>query len=306
MYVTPSTPLSIGGVIDDAIRLYRYSFSRCWLLAFLPAVAVGAWAIVTARYVPGHGALYSPAAYSPGAQVAFAKQHPLPGVMIFYMLIVVLVSLSFQGAVAARQAAVARGDHSFTLGRAFATAFLRLPTFILSSILLYLAIFGTLLAAALVVALPVGFLLSALHLMVRAVASAGLVLLMFVAMLALMGRLQLFMAAIYIDREGPLASLKSSWRLTQGHWWRATAILTTAMIMMTVLYFALWLLGYLSSYLTHNGPVNRFLIGPLLLAATYTTIYPLAAAIWVAMYNDFKLRREGGDLAARLGALNSA
>jgi hypothetical protein len=38
---------------------------------------------------------------------------------------------------------------------------------------------------------------------------------------------------------------------------------------------------------------------------TYTTIYPLAAAIWVAMYNDFKLRREGSDLVARVGALTS-
>lgn len=300
MYVTPSAPKSIGGVIDDAIHLYRYSFSRCWLLAFLPAVALGASGIFIARYVPWYGT-----AYSPAAQMAIAKQHPIPGVMILYILIASLVALSFQGAMAARQAAVARNDDAFTLGRAFAAAFLRLPTFILSAILLYLVLIGAMLGAMLV-ALPLGWLLGALHLMVRALASVGLVLLVLIATLAVMGRLQLFMAAIYIDREGPLASLKSSWRLTKGHWWRATAIMATAMIMLIVLYFAITMLSYLGVYLTHNGPIQRFLIGPLLVMVTYTTIYPLAAAIWVAMYNDFKLRREGGDLVARVGALNSA
>lgn len=301
MYVTPSGPQSVGGVLDDAIRLYRYSFRRCWLLAFLPAVAFGAWAIFMAPYMPGYGF-----AYSPAAQIAAARQHPLPDIMIFYILIVSLVVLSFQGAIAARQAAVARHDDSFTLGRAFATAFLRLPTLLLSSILLYLALFGVILAVALVVALPLGLLLGALHLMVRAVVPIGFALLILLAALALMGRLQLFMVAIYIDREGPLASLKASWRLTKGLWWRATAILATAMIMLMVLYLAVSSLSYLGGYLTHNSSIHRYLIAPLLLIVTYTVIYPLGAAIWVAMYNDFKLRREGGDLAARVGALNSA
>ena len=301
MYVTPSGPQSIGGVIDDAIRLYRHSFSRCWVLAFVPSVAFGVWAIFMARYLPGYGFSYSPA-----EQIAMARQHPLPGVMVFYILIMSILSLSFQGAVAARQAAVARHDDSLTLGRAFATVLLRLPALLLSSILLYLIIIGVILAVMLVIALPLGFLLGALHLMARTVAPIGLALLIFIAMIALMGRLQLFMVAIYVDRDGPLASLKASWRLTKGHWWRATAILATAMIMLMVLYLAVSSLSFLGAYLTHNGPVQRFVIAPLVLIVIYTVIYPLAAAIWVAMYNDFKLRREGGDLAARVGALNSA
>ncbi|MFZ0552772.1 MAG: hypothetical protein WAU49_11350 [Steroidobacteraceae bacterium] len=297
MYVTPSAPLSIGGVIDDAIRLYRYSFSRCWLLALFPAVAFGAWGLIMARHLPGYDT-----AYSPAARIAIAKQHPLPGVMVFYIMILSLISLSFQGALAAKQAAVARGDDSFTLGRAFATGILRLPAFILSSILLYLVIIGFMA----VMVIPLALLLGATHLMSRAVAPIAFGLPVFVAMLAIMGRMQLFMAAIYIDREGPLASLKSSWRLTRGHWWRAIAILTTVIIMLMVLYVALSALGYLGGYLTHHGPVDHFLIAPLLVVATYTAIYPLGAAVWVSMYHDFKLRREGGDLAARVGALNSA
>src|SRR6185312_2273186 len=33
MYTRPTAPRSIGGVLDDAIRLYRAAFSRCWVLA---------------------------------------------------------------------------------------------------------------------------------------------------------------------------------------------------------------------------------------------------------------------------------
>jgi len=303
MYVTPSGPQSIGGVIDDAIRLYRQSYSRCWLLALLPAVGFGIWQIAETHYVPASAASFP---YSRAAEAEIVK-HPLPGAMLAYMAIIALLALSLQGAVAARQAAVARGDDSFTFGRALATAFLRLPTLILSGILLYLAMAGMFIAVAIVVFVPVGM-LHATHLLARPgpAAMACVVVAVFLAILALVGRLQLFIAAIYIDREGPLASLKSSWRLTRGHWWRATAILATAMIMLMVLYLAVTVLAYLSGYLTHYGPIHRFLIAPLLLMVTYTVIYPLGSAIWVAMYNDFKLRREGGDLAARVGALNSA
>lgn len=298
MYVTPSGPQSIGGVLDDAIRLYRHSFSRCWILVFLPAVAFAVWQIGAAHYVPGYGLPRSPA-----AAMAIGRQHPLPGVMLFWMFVLFIVSLSFQGAVAALQAAFARRDESFTLGRAFATAFARLPPLIVSAILLYLALVGV----VLVVVIPLALLSGILHLAVKQPAvTAAFAVILVIVMLAVTGRLQLFMAAIYIDREGPLASIRTSWRLTKGHWWRATAILTTAMIMLLVLYLAVSVLSFLGAYLTHNGPANRFVIAPVILIVTYVVIYPLMTAVWVAMYNDFKLRREGGDLAARVGALNSA
>ena len=299
MYVTPSAPQSIGGVIDDAIRLYRHTFSRCWILVFLPAVALGAYQLIIARYLP----IYS---MSPVAQFHQSARHPLPGVVLIYILVVSLVAAGFQGAVAARQAALARHDDSLTLGRAFATGFLRIPTFIVSLILLYIVMIGAMLIVAIAVALPVGWLMSRLHPLTRTVMSAGFALLFLAALLIVMGRLQLFMAAIFIDRQGPLASLKTSWRLTAGHWWRAMGILTTATIMLIVLFLAATLLSDLDGYLTHYGAVHRLVIGPLLMIVSYVVLYPLAAAIWVAMYHDFKLRREGGDLAARVGALNSA
>ena len=33
MYVKPTTPRSIGGILDDAIKLYRDAFAKSWPLA---------------------------------------------------------------------------------------------------------------------------------------------------------------------------------------------------------------------------------------------------------------------------------
>lgn len=300
MYVTPSGPQSIGGVIDDAIRLFRHSFSRCWLLALLPAAAFAAWQIAMVYYVPAYGVPHFP------LMRPVAPVHPLPGAMVAYLLVIFLFAGGMQGGVVARQAAVARGDESFTLGRAFSTAMARLPIFILSIILLYLVIVGMVAVLALAVMLPAGLLLRHLHALSQPVASAALGLLLCIPLLALMGRLQLFMVAVFVDRMGPLASLKASWRLTQGHWWRATAIMMTAGIMIMVLFLAVTVVSDVEGYLTHFAAIHRFVIAPILIIASYIAFYPLWAAVWVAMYNDFKLRREGGDLAARVGALNSA
>src|SRR6185437_11551504 len=143
------------------------------------------------------------------------------------------------------------------------------------------------LVAALGVALPASLLLSRLHPLARTLTSAGFAVLLLVALLVVMGRLQLFMAAIFIDRKGPFASLKTSWRLTAGHWWRAMGILMTATIMLIVLFLAATLLSNLDGYLTHYGAIHRLVIGPLLMIVSYVVLYPLAAAIWVAMYHDF-------------------
>lgn len=299
MYVTPSAPSSVGGVIDDAIRLYRHSFSRCWLLAFLPGLTAGASQLVMLHYVP----TYSLLSQFQTAQVL--AKHPLPGMVFVYIAVFGLLGLSFQGAVAARQAAVARNDDSFTLGRAVAAAFLRLPIFILSLILLYLALIGTVIVTVIAL-IPVGIVLRELNVLARAIAGAGLTVTMLVTMLAVMGRLQLFMVAIYIDHKGPVAALRTSWRLTKGHWWRAMAIMTVAMIMLGILFIATSMLTNVEGYLTHFGAIHRFVLAPLLAIVTCTVLYPLAAAVWVSMYNDFKLRREGGDLAVRVGALENA
>jgi hypothetical protein len=300
MYVRPSAPQSIGGVIDDAIRLYRHSYSRCWLIAFAAAVLYGAVIFTVALEMPHQAAMGSGSAASIAAQQAIGRE------MGGYFLLLALVMMAFQGALIARQAAIARGDESATLGSALATGFARLPTFILSALLLYLAVGGCVFLVVIVLVLPIGWILNHQHMLVRPVLIGAGVTVAGIFLIYVMVRLALFMVAIFADRKGPKASLTTSWHLTKGHWWRSLAILTVGMTIILVLFFAVSLASELLAFLTHFNGTYRLLAGPALLTVCYTFMYPMGPALTVSMYNDFKLRREGGDLAARVGALNSA
>lgn len=294
MYVTPSAPQSVGGVIDDAIRLYRHSFARCWLLGLLPALLFGAF--MTALEI------------SAGYNVARGGTLPTTGnfraMLVFGDLALVVLMVGFQGAITVYQAALSRGDASYSLGRALGTGFARLPIFILSGILFYLGLIGVMLVA-LIALLPFGLLLNHFHLLGRSITGIGITVAFGIAMIYVLGRLQLFVAAIYIDRKGPKSSLTTSWQLTKGHWWRAIAILGAGMAIIIVLYVTVILLNYLIGYIMHDM-MYRAAIDTSVLVVCYTFVYPMGPALFVAMYNDFKLRREGGDLAARVGALTSA
>ena len=45
MYVRPTAPRPIGGVIDDAIKLYRASFRTCLPIALIGSVITGSVSI---------------------------------------------------------------------------------------------------------------------------------------------------------------------------------------------------------------------------------------------------------------------
>jgi Na+/H+-dicarboxylate symporter len=60
-YELPSAPLSVGGVIDSAIRLYRDSFRRCVVVALIYSAVIAAFSIawglsLTQAVMPGAGA----------------------------------------------------------------------------------------------------------------------------------------------------------------------------------------------------------------------------------------------------------
>src|SRR5689334_3454106 len=96
-YVPPSAPQPIGGVIDDAIRLFRASWSRCWYFAAIPSLAGMVFTL----------ALPLPILANPRSSAAnilqFYQSLISPRVIGFYFLILI-VSVIFQGAVLAREA----------------------------------------------------------------------------------------------------------------------------------------------------------------------------------------------------------
>lgn len=267
-YELPAAPLSIGGVLDSAIRLYRDCIRRCWILALLYAVVLGIFGVFEAlavdrAIVPGNNdplqafrAVFNPAA-------------------IWGFTLATLISLIFYGALMKTMSRWAKGNESLSLGSALAVGVRRLPAAVLGSVLFVLAMI------------------------------VGLVLLV-VPGVYVFGKLQLWMPAIFVDDAGAMDGLGISWRLTRDRWWRGTVILTVALIILYVFSLPQAIVAGVITSAAHMSAVDRALINQLIGVVSSTIIIPLFVAILIVMYHDFKLRAEGGDLAARMEALRKA
>jgi hypothetical protein len=117
------------------------------------------------------------------------------------------------------------------------------------------------------------------------------------------GKMPLWMAAVFVDDVGAMEGLRRSWRLTRGRWWRGAAIITVAVIMIYVFALAFGLLATAITALAHLSLTGSQVLSQLFQVASNMIVLPMFASILILMYHDFKLRDEGGDLAARMGAL---
>lgn len=115
-----------------------------------------------------------------------------------------------------------------------------------------------------------------------------------------------FFAAV-IDRKGPIESLKYSHGLVRGNWWRTAAVLTIVLIISMVFYFAIGFVSGLfliadDSNMLQPNLIGDVIVSPVLISVVSAMVYCLAYVV----YEDLKLRAEGGDLAERIESLDSA
>jgi ABC-type Fe3+ transport system permease subunit len=115
------------------------------------------------------------------------------------------------------------------------------------------------------------------------------------------------------EGKGPVDALTESHRLVWGNWWRTAAILTVGVIIIMVIYLiAGVIIGVLAPIMVFGGGgtenallislISSLLIGVL----TSLLVTPFYIGLAISIYWDLKLRKDGGDLAARVGALNPA
>ena len=272
-YVPTSTPQPIGGVIDDAIRLFRASWSRCWLLVVVPGLA----SILSLLVVP----LNVPTNIKPSSLASFLQMYETvytPRVIGFYLLLSV-VSLIFQGAVFAYEAAIVGGNQTVSLTDAIGTGVRKVLWMILGWILFSIVV------------------------------GIGLVALL-IPGIWLWGRLMFWIPALFVDGQNSVDALGTSWRLTRGNWWRGTVTVSVALIIALVLALVFTSVGGIVAGFvlaaSHMDPRSRVLVMQIFSTMGNVIYIPLIAAMWIATYRDFKLRREGGDLASRAAALGSA
>lgn len=264
-YELPAAPLSIGGVLDSAIRLFRDSMSKYWILALLYALVTALFSIFLALSIPdiGTAPVKDPrrifaALFSPASLAGFA--------------VTIVVSLVFYGALVKTISAWAKGDESLSLGSALAIGVRRLPGLLL------------------------GFVLSALITLI------GFVLLV-IPGIYFMGKLPLWVPAMFMDEASAVDALGISWRLTSGRWWRGSIILTVALILLYVFSLALGFVAGIIIKVAHLSATDNAIIQQLFTAVANVFVLPMFVTIVIVMYHDFKLRSEGGDLAARMETL---
>jgi len=270
-YELPSAPLSIGGVLDNAIRLYRYAIRRCWILALIYS---GVLAVFTLAWIlPLTKAASATAASRPDPMQVLAMIFS-PAVLLGFLFATVF-SMAVYGALVKMESALARGEPELSIGAALLAGVRRVPGMLLAGLLFGLA-----------------FCLGTIALVIPGI--------------YLFGKLQLWLVAMFMEDAGALESLKISWRLTDKRWWRASIIITVAFVLMYVFALAVSLVANIIDLVAHVSIANRLVINQLFSAASNIVAMPLFVAIAVLMYQDFKLRSEGGDLAARVGSLGKA
>lgn len=121
----------------------------------------------------------------------------------------------------------------------------------------------------------------------------------------LAGQYCMYMMAVVGENRGPIASLSRSRSLVAGMWWRTTTVLTVGILIYMVLALAAGFMGGIALSVLGGG--ERGGMGSILEVLIHALIYALAApvslAIFVVQFFDLRLRKEGGDLQARLDAV---
>ena len=244
MYSRPTAPLSIGGVIDDAIRIYRESFS---LLGAGAAAGAGERrdrpVAVDARAGQFAGRLPS---------AAMLRVYAQPGVSGLYLVQWVLTAGLYGALFLAQDGAT--GGSVQSLGEAFGGGFARIGGAILAAIL-----FAIIVAVGFALLLIPGF--------------------------YFLGALCLWPVALFIDGEGALASFHTSRALTRGHWWRTSAIITVAFIIILVFSMVVGLVGGGLSVVNLRRDPTLALIGIQSVAMVANIfIIPMYSAVLLSIY----------------------
>jgi hypothetical protein len=265
MYARPTAPLTIGGVVDDAIKLYRESFRGCWQLALVGSLIIGAFGVFMTLYARNAGLSL--------VGIAALQIYRQPPVLAFYLLQMVL-SLAFYGALIASVNTVATAQAPLTTMEAIGIGFARLGRAAVAALLCWVVIM------------------------------VGLVLLI-VPGLYFMVVLCLWLVALYADDAGAMQSLQVSRELTRGYWWRTMTILTVAFIIILVFSMVItFAAGAVAAVAVASHDIASIQLSIQVISVIANIfVLPMVPAVLIAIYHDLKLRREGGDLAARVGAL---
>jgi hypothetical protein len=300
-YVAPSAPLSVGGVLDNWLRLFRSSFAACWPIALLATIAGALVQFAITPRMPQYHAGVPLLQYY--VQYFSAVRGPM---VLLADIFFWFISLLVYGGILTQQAALVRGEEPFSFGTALTKGLSRVPQLFLGWVLIVLIVAAICAPIGIGAAVMIPFHPAGGTIFVGALAAVALLILLIYVTV----RLQVWMAAMFSENLGATSSLGRSWALVKGHWWRVTGIGFVAGIVMWIVTGAIGaLIGIVIAAMGVHGATPDLMVRRIQLIGTVSQVarlltMPLLTAVWFAIYQDLKLRREGGDLAARAEALS--
>src|SRR5579862_4399018 len=286
----PSRPLSVGEVLDLAFRIYGTTLLKCLPYSFA-TVLIG-------QLLTVYGLLQQHAAGTrPALQTLQQLRDPL------WWLLLILLGMSnvvLTSALLLRQYALASGRPA-AMRAELARGLRCMPGLLLVALLMALAIGGSLLPILLLVG-AVGAGLGVTRGRVAGPLVGVLLLVGYVVAASWAVIRWICTGPAYLrSQRGPVESMVHSWRLTQGNFWRLSAIYAVALVLIVVFYMFVGVIGMVVALLVGRGDVtivmalSQALVA--LLAAVFTPFYH---ALVLAVFGDLSARREGTDLAQRL------
>jgi hypothetical protein len=303
VYVKPTAPRSIGGVLDDGLRLWRISLPNTWQLALMAQLLVTIPLVLLRLQLKDLPAFPTPGSMSAAsaANAQFMLALMKSPIFLSTYAVVVLATLGFYNAVVLRIAAVST-DSAISLGRSVASGFRLLPRVIWLFVILVLA--AALIAVVLgVLAAVTGGVVGRAGSQTGSLAASVTVILLVLFFGFLLGRIVLATIALIVEDARAIESLKVSWVLTRGHWWRCAAILTVLIIIGVVLAIVITFVNGLIAVSLGPTSLVSITLTQILSILTNTVLWSLYPAVLLAIFDDLKLRKEGGDLASRVSAL---
>lgn len=279
MYSKPTTPLSIGQVLDGSFRLMGSGWKGVWVLALLGALAANAGAI--------YQVIVQAILSTPPTSLKLAV---INGVVTIGGII---LSVVIYAAMTIRLNRLAANEP--TAGELWA-ALRRLPG------LIGLGICYSLVLAASSIPTAAYLLMSWPNIGVTEVVIASVLSAPFWLYAV---SLYLSQTILLLERLGPIKSLNASHRLIWGKWWRTATILTVGGIIILVTYLIAGFAGALGGAVMSGGEaiLATTIAMVVVIAAISMFIGPYLVSLLLVIYWDLKLRKEGGDLAARAEAV---
>jgi hypothetical protein len=311
--VIPLRPIAVGEILDGAFSSIRQNpkatLGLSAILMTIAGVISTAIALITRHLVGGISA--SSLGQNPtSAQVLHFLRQVLAAVGI-PALVSILIGILVQGILAGLLTAViGRGvlGHRITAGQAWRMTAPRLPAlieaaFAVAGLLVSLwAVFGLVLLILYLAGAPTG-----------AIVAIGVLGFFPVMALTIWFAVMMSLAApaVVLERQGPVQSLRRSWRLVSRSFWRVFGILLLAGLIVAIAGSILQFPFAIGSgaaafgsgaFSGHEPSLLSTVISAIGGIVAGTVTRPISAGVIVLLYMDMRMRKEGLDLALQTAA----